>query len=61
MNKLRQLRKQRGLRLVAVAAAVQTHPGNLSRIERGKQLPSLPLALRLSAFYGGVTVEDFYR
>ena len=49
---LRQLRQKRGKSLEDVAAAVGTDAGNLSRIERGIQLPSGQLAQRIADFYG---------
>jgi len=52
MNILRDKRAEKGLTLDEVAKAVNTNVGNLSRIERGAQFPSPPLAFRLARFYG---------
>lgn len=52
-TKLKQARKQRQLTVAAVALAVGTDQGNLSRIENGKQMPGKELAQRLHEFYGG--------
>ena len=52
MNPIRQARADRGLTLRNVADVVGTDPGNLSRIERGEQSPSLELARDLADFYG---------
>ena len=54
-------RAKRGLTLSEVAAAVDTHVGNLTRIERGLQLPRRDLARRLHAFYRGrVRLANIY-
>ncbi len=49
-----QTRKGRGLSLDAVALEVGTDPTNLSRVERGDQIPKRELARALFEFYGGV-------
>lgn len=51
---LTQTRKSRGLSLDEVAATVKTDPTNLSRVEKGTQIPKRDLARRLFMFYGGV-------
>lgn len=51
---LKQTRKSRGLTLEAVAQAVGTDQTNLSRVEKGEQLPKRTLARALYAYYGGV-------
>jgi transcriptional regulator with XRE-family HTH domain len=48
-----QIRKSRGLSLAAVAEKVGTDAGNLSRVEKGDQVPKRDLARQLHAFYGG--------
>lgn len=53
-----QTRKSRGLSLEKVAAQVQTDQTNLSRIERGLQVPEPDLACALFRFYGGVVSLD---
>lgn len=50
---LRQARKDRGKTLAEVAGEIGIDQGNLSRIERGEQLPSRDLARRLFDYYGG--------
>lgn len=50
---LTQMRKERGLSLDAVARKVGTDQSNLSRIERGVQLPQRSLARALFRFYDG--------
>jgi len=50
---LREMRKLEGTTLSEVSEAIQLHPANLSRIERGLQTPSTELAERLSQYYDG--------
>lgn len=59
MSKLREKRIEKGLTLMQVAKQVRTNVGNLSRIERGQQFPSPPLAVRLSRVYG-MALEDVF-
>ncbi|MBO1013476.1 helix-turn-helix transcriptional regulator [Achromobacter sp. SD115] len=54
---LRMAREKRGLTIQQVATSVDIDPGNLSRIERGKQVPSKDLAEKLSQVYGGEVTE----
>ncbi|WP_050814898.1 helix-turn-helix domain-containing protein [Achromobacter arsenitoxydans] len=54
---LRMAREKRGLTIQQVATSVGIDPGNLSRIERGKQVPSKDLAEKLSQVYGGQVSE----
>jgi transcriptional regulator with XRE-family HTH domain len=51
---LTQTRKSRGLSLDQVAGCVGTDPTNLSRVERGTQVPKRELARALFEFYDGV-------
>lgn len=48
-----QMRKSRNLSLEEVASAVQTDQANLSRVEKGRQVPKRQLARRLFEYYGG--------
>lgn len=48
-----QHRKARGLSLDAVATKVGTDQANLSRVEKGLQIPKRPLARALHRFYDG--------
>ncbi len=48
---LRQIRLKNNYSLAEVAAAVGSDAGNLSRIEKGNQKPSLQLAADLSKFF----------
>ncbi|MDR0703200.1 MAG: helix-turn-helix domain-containing protein [Azoarcus sp.] len=54
---LKNARLRHGQTLQSVAAAVGTDTGNLSRIERGRQVPSKDLAERLSQHFGGEVTE----
>lgn len=49
---LKRVRKKLNLSLRIVAEAVKTNPGNLSRIENGKQKTTPDLAEKLSTFFG---------
>lgn len=48
-----QIRKSRGLSLQEVARVVGTDQANLSRVEKGTQIPKRPLARALFKFYDG--------
>jgi transcriptional regulator with XRE-family HTH domain len=54
---LKKARRKEGKTLQSVAQAVGIDTGNLSRIERGKQVPSKELAERLSRHFGGDVTE----
>lgn len=58
-NKLRELRKARGLSQEEVARGVGTTRQTIISIEVGKYTASLPLALRLARYFG-VTVEALF-
>lgn len=61
MSNLRNIRNEKGLRLVDAARELGTNPGNLSRIESGTQYPKVDLARRIAALYGMTLDEVFYR
>lgn len=50
---LRKMRVEKNLTIADVAVATNIDVGNLSRIERGKQLTSMDNAKRISDFFGG--------
>ena len=54
---LRKMRVEKKLTLSEVAIATQLDVGNLSRIERGIQVPSLETAEKLSRFFKGKITE----
>lgn len=57
---LRNARKSRRLSLLEVAIMAGIDIGNLSRIERQRQIPKPHCARKLADFYG-VTMDDIYR
>lgn len=54
---LRQAREKRGMTLNALARKVGSDVGNLSRIERGVQVPNAQLAERICAEFSGEVSE----
>lgn len=57
MTPLRRIREKTGRKLVEVAKAVDYDAGNLSRVERGMQVPAPDIAARLAKYYGGAITE----
>lgn len=61
-----QIRKSRNLSLEQVAEQVGTDQANLSRVEKGRQIPKRELARKLFEFYAGsvplaaIYDPDFY-
>jgi len=54
---LRQIREAKGQTIVEVCRSVGIDPGNLSRIENGKQKPSTEIAEKLAKHFGGEITE----
>ncbi|ORM72398.1 transcriptional regulator [Pantoea wallisii] len=54
---LRKMRVEKKLTISEVAIATKLDVGNLSRIERGIQVPSLETAEKLSQFFKGKITE----
>ncbi|EJH8726854.1 helix-turn-helix transcriptional regulator [Cronobacter sakazakii] len=54
---LRKMRVEKKLTIAEVAIATQLDVGNLSRIERGMQVPSLETAEKLAKFFKGKISE----
>ena len=54
---LREAREKRGLTIQQVSASVGIDSGNLSRIERGLQVPSKDLTERLAKYFEGEVTE----
>ena len=54
---LRRAREQRGETIQQVAAAVGVDSGNLSRIERGVQVPGRELTEKLAKYFGNEVTE----
>ncbi|MGY2049577.1 helix-turn-helix domain-containing protein [Methylobacterium sp. JK268] len=58
-QRIRALRRRRGLTVEALAAAVGVHKGHLSRIERGQKAPSLATLEALAGVLGAPMAELF--
>lgn len=54
---LRQAREAKGQTIVEVCRAIGTDPGNLSRIENGKQRASTEIAEKLAKHFGDDITE----
>lgn len=57
MTPLKAIRLSRNVTLYELADAVDSHPGNLSRIENAKQGASPQLAERLARHFGHAVTE----
>jgi transcriptional regulator with XRE-family HTH domain len=60
ISPLRQARESVGLTIPGVAQELGIDPGNLSRIERGKQTPSKDLATKLAQRFGLTEMQILY-
>lgn len=58
-NRLRDLRRERGLSQVELAETLEISRQTIIAIEADKYDPSLPMAYRLAAFFG-VPVEELF-
>lgn len=58
-NRLRELRKARGLSQADLAEALEVSRQTINAVEADKYDPSLPMAYRLAAFFG-VPVEELF-
>lgn len=58
-NRLRALRKARGLSQQAFATALNIHRSTVDHLERGLYIPGLELALRISAFFA-LPIEEIF-
>lgn len=59
-NDVRRLREDRGLSQGQLAAALRVSRQTINAIETGRYLPSLPLALTLSRYFGRAVEEVFH-
>jgi putative transcriptional regulator len=59
-NEVRELRSQRGLSQAELAKAVAVSRQTINSIEKGRYVPSLPLALSLARFFGRPVEEMFH-
>lgn len=57
VHPLKAARKKRGITLIDLGNKVGSNSGNLSRIERFEQTPSLGLAERIAALFAGELTE----
>jgi putative transcriptional regulator len=58
-NRVRELRERAGLSQAEMGAAVGVSRQTINSIERGRYLPSLPLAFRLARFFEAPIEEVF--
>jgi putative transcriptional regulator len=58
-NRVRELRERAGLSQNALGAAVGVSRQTINSIERGRYLPSLPLAFALARFFDTLVEEVF--
>jgi putative transcriptional regulator len=58
-NRVRELREQAGLSQAELGAAVGVSRQTINSIERGRYLPSLPLAFQLARFFDAPIEEVF--
>ena len=58
-NRVRELREQAGLSQAELGAAVGVSRQTINSIERGRYLPSLPLAFHLARFFDAPIEEVF--
>ncbi|UCF04074.1 MAG: helix-turn-helix transcriptional regulator [bacterium] len=58
-NNVRELRKQADLTQEELARALDVSRQTIISIERGRYIPSLPLALRIARFFKSSTDEMF--
>lgn len=59
LNRVREHRRVAGLTQEDLARALGVSRQTIISIERGKYIPSLPLALKIAAFFGCSTDEMF--
>ena len=59
INRIKELRHQLGISQEELAQAVGVSRQSINSIERGRYIPSLPLALRFAQFFSCATDELF--
>lgn len=59
-EKLRELRTRRGLTVRQLGEMLGVDHSHITKIERGENIPSLPLALKIANFFG-VSVDQLAR
>lgn len=60
-NRVREARTEEGITQEELARAVGVSRQSIISIEKGRYTPSLPLALRIAAFFHRQTEEIFFR
>lgn len=58
-NRIREFRKKSGMTQEDLARKLDVSRQTIISIEKGKYVPSLPLALRMSRYFGCTTDEMF--
>jgi putative transcriptional regulator len=58
-NRIKEFRKRSGMTQEGLAREMKVSRQTIISIERGKYVPSLPLALRMARFFGCPTDEMF--
>ena len=59
-NRIRECRKEAGVTQEELARAMCVSRQTINSIERGRYVPSLPLALKIARFFGN-RVDDMFR
>lgn len=55
---MRELRQKKGVSQEKLADAIDSHQVYISEIENGKKIPSLPILLKVAAFFG-ISLSEF--
>ena len=59
MNRLEQLRKERGIRQEELAAALEVSRQTIGSLENGRYNPSIILAFKIARYFG-LSIEDIF-
>jgi putative transcriptional regulator len=59
INRVREFRKRAGLTQEGLAGEMKVSRQTIISIEKGKYVPSLPLAMKIAGFFGSATDEMF--
>lgn len=58
-NRLKQIRRERGIEQVKLAEAIGVSRQTISSLEKGRYNPSIELAFRLARYFG-IAIEDIF-
>ena len=58
-NKIRELRREKGLKQQDLASKIGIHQSEISNIEMGKRIPNVYLAIKIARFLGKSVEEIF--